>query len=265
MAKRFKMHTRSWLCYCCLGSLLAACSKSENNGGAANGNGTAEANNKEDNAAEATKASARSPIELSMFVDATWYPFQDWSGEIPELITKATCVKPKVTVATDDKQLALMVASGDLPDLILPLTSNCMSDGNVSLPYNDIFPKYAPDVKFDPVKEFVNTVSDGNYYAIRNDFSTEAEWKANPYAHMMVPGLSLRKDILQELGNPAISSIYDLDKVFADVKEKHPDITPLIINPNWQRPYFDVQYGAREGSRMRTERSNLLPEAGRPA
>ena len=96
-----------------------------------------------------------------------------------------------------------------------------------------------------PVKELVSTVSDGNYYAIRNDFSTEAEWKANPYAHMMVPGLSLRKDILQKLGNPRISSLEDLDKVFADVKAKHPDMTPLIINPNWQRTLFDMQYGAQ--------------------
>ena len=73
-------------------------------------------------------------------------------------------------------------------------------------------------MKFDPIKELVNTVSDGNYYAIRNDFSTEAEWKANPYAHMMVPGLAMRKDILEEIGNPVIKSLADLDKVFADVK-----------------------------------------------
>ena len=65
-----------------------------------------------------------------MFVDATWYPFQEWSGEIPEAITKATCVKPKVTVATDDKQLALMVASGDLPDIVVSFNFKLMSDAN---------------------------------------------------------------------------------------------------------------------------------------
>ncbi|NMO94911.1 extracellular solute-binding protein [Paenibacillus lemnae] len=187
------------------------------------------------------------PVELSMFVDATWYPFQDWTGEIPEKITEATGVKPKITVATDDKQLALMVASGDLPDIVLSFNFKLMSDGNISLPYNEIFPKYAPDVKFDPVKEFVNTVSDGNYYAIRNDFSTEKEWKASPYAHMMVPGLVLNKNIMEELGNPEIKSLEDLDQVFAAVKEKHPEMSPLILNPNWQRPYFDTQFGAVGG------------------
>ncbi|WP_199619330.1 extracellular solute-binding protein [Paenibacillus alkalitolerans] len=227
-----------------LSSMLAACS----NG--AGGNGSPAGNDSEQSAGNSGGGEAApggEPVELSMFVDATWYPFQEWAGEIPELITKATGVRPKVTVATDDKQLALMVSSGDLPDIVVSFNFKLMSDGNVSLPYNEIFPKYAPEVKFDPVKEFVNTVSDGNYYAIRNDFSTEAEWKANPYAHMMVPGLSMRKDILEELGNPEIKSLSDLDRVFAQVKEKHPEMTPLILNPNWQRPYFDVQFGAQGG------------------
>jgi len=237
------------------GSSLAACSKSGGNGGQSAASGSAAATAETGATASgqsgasgaASPAACTNPVELNMFVDATWYPFQDWSGEIPEAITKATCVKPKVTIATDDKQLALMVASGDLPDLVVSFNFKLMSDGKLSLPYNEIFPKYAPEVKFDPVKEFVNTVSDGNYYAIRNDFSTEAEWKANPYAHMMVPGLALRKDILEEVGNPAIKSLGDLDAVFAAVKKKHPEMTPLILNPNWQRNYFDAQYGAQGG------------------
>ncbi|WP_028608993.1 extracellular solute-binding protein [Paenibacillus harenae] len=224
--------------------VLSACS---GNAGNAPANGGKANNGEESSTGNGAGDSSKPPVELTMFVDATWYPFQDWTGEIPEAITKATGVKPKVTVATDDKQLALMVASGDLPDIVVSFNFKLMSDGNLSLPYNEIFPKYAPSVKFDPVKELVNTVSDGNYYAIRNDFSSEAEWKANPYAHMMVPGLTLRKDILEELGNPSIKTIDDLDKVFAAVKEKHPDMVPLILNPNWQRPYFDTQFGAAGG------------------
>jgi len=209
------------------GGVLTACSKSTNGGNASNSIESASASQPASESAEASgdgtpTGACTKPVELSMFVDATWYPFQDWTGEIPELITKATCVKPKVTVATDDKQLALMVASGDLPDLVVSFNFKLMSDGKLSLPYNEIFPKYAPDVTFDPVKILVNTVNDGNYYAIRNDFSSEAEWKANPYAHMMTPGLAMRKDILEELGNPAMKSLQDLDNVFAEVKKRHP-------------------------------------------
>ncbi|WP_168120556.1 extracellular solute-binding protein [Paenibacillus sp. HB172176] len=246
MNKRYKLLAVMITVFLLAGGLLSACSNNSNSGNSGN-NGTASTNNGTTEENSGTDEGSKDPVELTMFVDATWYPFQDWTGEIPEMITKATGVKPKVTVATDDKQLALMVASGDLPDIVVSFNFKLMSDGNISLPYNEIFPKYAPDVKFDPVKELVNTVSDGNYYAIRNDFSTESEWKDNPYAHMMVPGLTLRKDILEEMGNPEIKSLADLDNLFAAVKEKHPDMTPLILNPNWQRPYFDTQFGAVGG------------------
>ncbi|MBW5446460.1 hypothetical protein GE107_10345 [Cohnella sp. CFH 77786] len=253
MAKRLKGLMTAMVVLLLACSVLAACSKNDAN----DSNATASSDNAASNTETASNTSGNTeagdqaacdkPVELSMFVDATWYPFQEWAGDIPEAITKATCVKPVVTVATDDKQLALMVASGNLPDLVVSFNFKLMSDAKLSLPYNEIFPKYAPDVKFDPVKEFVNTVSDGNYYAIRNDFSTEAEWKANPYAHMMTAGLAMRKDILDELGNPQIKSLDDLNKVFTEVKAKHPDMTPLILNPNWQRPYFDAQFGAQGG------------------
>ncbi|MBD3917200.1 hypothetical protein H8B09_00420 [Paenibacillus sp. PR3] len=232
------------------GGLLSACSQSSNESNTSSSNDNASNSTSDTTSASnegAQDQTCTKPVELSMFVDATWYPFQDWTGEIPEMITKATCVKPKVTVATDDKQLALMVASGDLPDLVVSFNFKLMSDAKLSLPYNEIFPKYAPDVTFDPVKVLVNTVSDGNYYAMRNDFSSESEWKANPYAHMMTAGLALRKDILEELGNPSIRSLQDLDNVFAQVKQKHPDMMPLILNPNWQRNYFDTQFGAQGG------------------
>ncbi|MDQ0920358.1 hypothetical protein [Paenibacillus sp. V4I5] len=246
MKKRIERITKMVVAPLLIGGVLAGCSTSTDNGGNSSVSSTPAATKTAVGTSE-NPSSCTSPVELNMFVDATWYPFQEWSGEIPEAITKATCVKPKVTVATDDKQLALMTASGDLPDIVVSFNFKLMSDAKLSLPYNQIFPKYAPDVKFDPIKELVSTVTDGNYYAIRNDFSTEAEWKANPYAHMMVPGLAMRKDILEEIGNPAIKSIDDLNKVFADVKAKHPEMTPLILNPNWLRPFFDTQFGAQGG------------------
>jgi len=218
-----------------IGSILAGCSN----------NSSEEAAKTDEPAKEG--GSTDEPVELTMFVDATWYPFQEWTGEIPELITEATGVKPKITVATDSQQLALMVASGDLPDIVLSFNFQLMSDANLSLPYNEIFPKYAPDMKFDPIMEFVNTVEDGNYYAIRNDFSTEKEWKENPYAHMMVPGLAMRKDILEEIGNPEMKSLEDLNNVFETVKQQYPDMTPLILNPFWTRQFFDAQFGASGG------------------
>lgn len=41
--------------------------------------------------------------ELSLFIDAPWYPVKEWKGPIAEKITEKTGVKLNVTVATDDK------------------------------------------------------------------------------------------------------------------------------------------------------------------
>lgn len=184
------------------------------------------------------------PTEITLFVDATWYPYQDWTGPIPEAITAATGIRPKISVATDDKQLSLMVSSGDLPDLVLTPNWQLMSDDNLSHPWNDLIPDYAPEMAFDPIKQLVNTAKDGNYYTVRNDFSTEAEWQAAPHAFPITPGLQVRQDLMEEMGNPSIQSLDDLVGVLQQVKSDYPDMTPLVINPNWTHPFFSAQYGA---------------------
>jgi len=184
------------------------------------------------------------PTEITMFVDATWYPYQDWTGAIPEAITAATGVRPKISVATDDKQLALMVSSGDLPDVILSPNWELLSDSNLSHPFNELIPEYAPEMEFDSIKQLINSADDGNYYTVRNDFSTEAEWQASPNAFPITPGLQVRQDVLDEMGNPSIQSLDDLVGVLQRVKSEYPDMTPLIINPNWTHPFFSAQYGA---------------------
>ncbi|WP_027091674.1 hypothetical protein [Cohnella thermotolerans] len=79
--------------------------------------------------ASASGGSAQ-PVELNLFVDQPWWPLKDWSGSVPEEITKKTGVKLNITVATDEKQLPLMIASGDLPDLVVTSTqiTRCADD-----------------------------------------------------------------------------------------------------------------------------------------
>ena len=187
-------------------------------------------------------------VELDMFVDHSWWPLKDFSGEIPEEITTKTGVKLNITVATDEKQLPLMIASGDLPDLVY--TSNefqRLSDPNLSYPWDELIKEYAPDFSLHPDKIGANTASDGKFYTIRNNFSPEDEWAEHEgKALISGPGLALRKDILEELGDPKIESLEDLDHVLGMVKEKHPDMTPLVfaITPTWTKGYFATQFGA---------------------
>lgn len=184
--------------------------------------------------------------ELSLFIDMSWYPVKEWKGPVAEKITEKTGVKLKVTVATDDKQLPLMIASGDLPDLVFTNSNiDRMSDSKLSYPWNELIEKYAPDFKIDPIRVAIHTMDDGNFYTVRNSFATQEEMAKNKYALGSDgnPGIAVREDILQELGNPPIASTDDFLKVLGMVKQKYPDMIPLIMDKDWIEQYFLQQFG----------------------
>ncbi|MEK0315077.1 hypothetical protein [Cohnella sp. 56] len=223
--------------------LLAGCGNSNSNNASSSSVSPTAASTA---SSKASSAAAVDPVELSIFVDMPWWPFKDWTGPVPEEITKRTGVKLKVTVATDDKQLPLMIASGNLPDLVF--TSNQatrMSDPKLSLPWNDLIKQYAPDFQIDQQKIALNTADDGSFYTIKGAFSTQEMWDKYPLAAGIGPGLIVRKDMLEQLGNPSIKSLADLEKVLGMAKDKFPNMIPLVMNPaGWLNTYFASQLGA---------------------
>jgi putative aldouronate transport system substrate-binding protein len=226
--------------------LAAACGNNNNN--TAGNNSPKESPAK--TPSEQTGDKAAEPVTLDLFVDQTWWPVKDWSGAIPEEISRITGVNLNITVATDEKQLPLMIASGDLPDLVV--TSNQykrMSDPALSYAWGDLIEEHAPDFEIDQARIAVNTASDGEFYTVRNYFSTEAEWKANKEtAFLFGGGISVRADILEALGNPEIKSLNDLTNLFQSVQDKYPDMIPLVLNPpHWHRNYFEQQFGVQTG------------------
>lgn len=184
--------------------------------------------------------------ELSLFIDASWYPVKEWKGPVAEKITEKTGVKFKVTVATDDKQLPLMISSGDLPDLVFTYSNiDRMSDSKLAYPWNELIEKYAPDFKIDDTRIAIHTMDDGNFYTIRNSFATQEEMSQNKYAIGSDgnPGIAVREDLLKELGNPPLQSLDDFVKILGMVKEKYPEMVPLIMDKDWIEQYFLQQLG----------------------
>ncbi|WP_172193616.1 extracellular solute-binding protein [Saccharibacillus qingshengii] len=197
-------------------------------------------------AAPQAQADADGVKELTLFIDAPWYPVKEWKGPVADKITEKTGVKLKVTVATDDKQLPLMISSGDLPDLVFTNSNiDRMSDSKLSYPWNELIGQYAPDFKIDPTRIAIHTMDDGNFYTVRNSFATQEEMAANKYAIGSDgnPGIAVREDIMQELGNPPIKSTDDFMKVLGMVKSKYPDMVPLIMDKDWLEQYFLQQFG----------------------
>lgn len=184
-------------------------------------------------------------VEMSILINHPWYPVSSWEGTIAEAITEATGVSLDVTVASDEQQLQLLIASGDLPDLIFTTRETRLETDELVYPWNELIEKYAPNFEIDPVRLAVNTAPDGNVYTILNAFATPDEWEEHPRAlgHDGNPAIGVREDILEELGDPEIETLEDFVDVLEQVKSQYPDMVPLVMDIEWIPQYFQMQHG----------------------
>jgi putative aldouronate transport system substrate-binding protein len=173
------------------------------------------------------------PTKLSLFVDEDWWFYDKWEGAIPEAFNKLANVKIIATKAADTKQLPLLVASGDMPDLIDTGRYQYTANSDTSYALDSLHSKYK-NIAFPvhSVRQFVNKMSDGHYYTIGCGYSPLSEYK-NYSVASEGPGFFYRGDIAKELGL-SFKSLADLDTAFAKVKQKYPNMTPITFNCNHQ-------------------------------
>lgn len=167
---------------------------------------------------------------LTMFVDETWWPYEKWEGAIPEEFEKRLGVNIEVTRAADDNQLSLMVASGDMPDIICSYRYQYLADSQVCYPLDELHETY-PEIEFnvDPIFQFVNKAADDHYYTIGCGFSPEYDYDKYDKILSEGPGFMYRSDIAEELGLE-FKTLDDLDDTFAKVAEAYPDMTVCSFN-----------------------------------
>lgn len=214
--------------------MLSACST---------GSGGASSNisSKSKSTGNETTADKDKPITFDFFYDASWVPTDSWSGIIPQEITKETGVSLKVMKASDSNQLNLLIASGDLPDLIYTGagtggSGDKLSNNQYCYSYNELISKYAPTFK--PKQAYINIAksfsSDSNYYTILNYCSFDNDWKN---AAIGCPGqacIYYREDMWKALGSPKMETLDDFAKVLGMVKQKYPKLIPYAVDaPAW--------------------------------
>lgn len=173
------------------------------------------------------------PIELTVFLNHTWYDTESFTGIIPEEITRRTGIKLVPTKATDYTQLGVLASSGELPDLVFTSQMlDILSDPTICYSYDELIDEY--NVDWDIAEDAkINAKSysqDDHYYFVFSHTSSNKDWE-NTRAVPMVASIQYRKDMLDELGIAVddINTLEDLDNVFAAVKEKWPDVTPLVF------------------------------------
>ena len=171
------------------------------------------------------------PIELTVFLNHTWYSTESFTGVIPDEITKRTGIRLVPTKATDYTQLGVMASSGELPDLVFTSQMlDTLSDPDISYSYDELIEKYNVDWDVDN-SHIVNAKAfsqDDHYYFVFSHASSNEDWQ-NTRAVPMVASIDYRKDMLDELGMDEPTNLDELEDVFEAVKQKWPEVTPLVF------------------------------------
>ncbi len=164
----------------------------------------------------------KDPLELTIHLhywdttafDDNWEVFQK-AGDITNIYLKGTVSKS----ATDSKQVFnLMMASGDLPDIIHTTKDNVVKYGTEGafIPLNDLIEEYAPNIKQfldeNPEARKHMTAPDGNIYGI--SFIP---------AGKVSMGYFIRQDWLDKLGLEVPKTVDEFKAVLKAFKEQDPN------------------------------------------
>lgn len=186
------------------------------------------------------------PVTFDIFIDHSWFWFDKWGTEpVSQKITADTGVTFNVTRGTDDQQLALLIASGDLPDIVYTGSSTAkalLADSNVCYSYNELVEKTGVDIHATETEIRNNTAPDGNYYALLNAYtSQETIDSGKTLLSGGTKSIAYRTDIYKEIGSPEINTLEDLENALIAAKKLHPEIMPLLNDGSLS--YFAEQLG----------------------
>ncbi len=181
-------------------------------------------------------ADDKSPITLTLFDQNTGDPF---TNPVAKAITEKTGVTVEIQQPTGNpaEKLNLMLASNDLPDIVLmsrgsDIMNKYISSGAV-IPLDDLIEKYGPNIK----KMYGDTLkktrsADGKNYYLANWYGLE---------QYPVFGFLMRMDLMKELGvgdkvnNGEPFTAEEFENLLKAFKEKYPTIDgketiPMTLN-----------------------------------
>jgi putative aldouronate transport system substrate-binding protein len=182
-------------------------------------------------------------VELSLFYDVSWigeaYKI-DWEKtRIGRRLIEKTGVKVNITNArTDDhQQLNMMLASGDLPDIVVVQmgdpTFSVMSESDAVLDYIPLINQYAPELIDTMGQEYWDFYK--NSRGVSNFFATCAFAPKSAEKYSAFGGwcgvLAAREDIWNAYGEPDISTPEKLLAHLQDVRNRYPNLKPMLFGP----------------------------------
>ncbi|WP_044479432.1 ABC transporter substrate-binding protein [Paenibacillus antibioticophila] len=214
--------------------LIGGCGNSGNNASSNTGSTGNTGNNAENsqNAAEDT-----SPITFTFFgADASpnWNNMQD---EVGKVITEKTGVTIQaeydVGSGGGEQKIALMTASGDVPDFIFAKGSlSKLVDAGLIMDMTDLIEKHAPNIKKilgDNMNRMKYSNEDPSIYQITTNMGVDQQ------SFDATGGFEIQQRVLKEFGYPEIRTVKDFEDILRKYKEKYPETDgqptiPLTLN-----------------------------------
>lgn len=212
--------------------LIAGCGGNNNtasNNGSTNNN--AEANQTADDTMDT------SPVTFTFFgADASpnWNKMQD---EVGKVITEKTGVtidaEFDVGSGGGDQKIAMMAASGDVPDMIFAKGSlSTLVDAGLIIDMTELIDKYAPNLKKvygDNMNRLKYSLEDQSIYQIPTNMGVDQQ------SFDATGGFEIQHRVLKELGYPEVKTLADYEQVLKDYVALHPETDgqptiPLTLN-----------------------------------
>ncbi|RCX22650.1 carbohydrate ABC transporter substrate-binding protein (CUT1 family) [Fontibacillus phaseoli] len=199
--------------------LVGGCGNSGNDTAASNNTGNKANNNQNTQAAEDT-----SPVSFSFFggdASPNWNGMQD---EVGKAITEKTGVTLEaefdVGAGGGESKVALMAASGDVPDLIFAKGElSKLIDAGLILDLTDLIEEHAPNIKKifgDNMNRLKYSNEDPAIYSIVSNMGVD-----NQYFDA-TGGFEIQHRVLKELGYPEVRTLQDYENVLKEYYAKHP-------------------------------------------
>ncbi|WP_407074317.1 ABC transporter substrate-binding protein [Paenibacillus lacisoli] len=163
------------------------------------------------------------PISFSFFGGDGSPNWNNMKDDVGQEITKATGVSINAEYAVSnggEDKMALMIASGDFPDLIYPKGEvGKFVDAGALIDLTELIDKYGPNIKKvygDYFNRIKYSLDDPAIYTIPTNMGVDNT------AFDATAGFEIQHQALKELGYPKIRTVKDYEKALQDYVKKHP-------------------------------------------
>ncbi|WP_059052027.1 ABC transporter substrate-binding protein [Paenibacillus senegalimassiliensis] len=212
--------------------LIGGCGSNGGSASEGNNGNTGTGNNGQNASAEDT-----SPVTFTFFgADASpnWNNMQD---EVGKAITEKTGVTIQaeydVGSGGGEQKIALMTASGDVPDFIFAKGSlSKLVDAGLIIDMTDLIEEHAPNIKRilgDNINRMKYSNEDPSIYQITTNMGVDQQ------SFDAGGGFEIQQRVLKEFGYPEIRTVKDFEDILRKYKEKYPETDgqptiPLSLN-----------------------------------